>query len=173
MVILLLGVILLILMMRSGYRAGLVTTMVRVFLWLVIFYISMKLAKPLGEIISTWVSGQFIRPEVPQSISHQGQQFLASGLISLLLIVIGNALSRYLLQSVHLVRHLPFLGGLDAVLGSFFYGVIALILFFFILQVLSVLPNAWIQDQLVDSPILNYYLDRFPVFSNTIYQWWL
>ncbi|CAK8054661.1 CvpA family protein [Eupransor demetentiae] len=173
MVLMILGLILVLLMIYSGYQAGLVHVLARLILFVLIFFVATQLSKPLGQVGVHFLTGHFIRPQVPDNVSQDGSQFLASGLAFSLIMFLGSMLSRYLLRSVHFVRRIPILGRLDGLLGGLFYGAVGLVICFFILQVLSVIPNFWIQNQLVNSPVLNYFLDRFPVFSQNIYQWWL
>ena len=87
--------------------------------------------------------------------------------------MLGGAISHYVLRSLKIIRHIPLLGWVDGVLGALLYGVIGIVIAFFSLQVLSVIPNVWVQDQFLNTPQLNELLDNAPFFAEQIYNWWL
>ena len=157
----------------SGYRHGFVNGLLRLALWLVVWYIAIKFSKPFGTVISNFVDGQFIRTSVPQDLVSHGSQFLASGISFCILLLLGGAISHYVLRSLKIIRHIPLLGWVDGVLGALLYGVIGIVIAFFSLQVLSVIPNVWVQDQFLNTPQLNELLDNAPFFAEQIYNWWL
>ncbi|MCT8388719.1 CvpA family protein [Leuconostoc holzapfelii] len=157
----------------SGYRHGLVNGLLRLALWAVVWYIAIKFAQPFGHFLSRFVAGQFVRTTVPQEVVNQGSQFLGSGIAFSVLLILGGFVSHYVLRSLRVIRHIPFLGWVDGVLGACLYGVIGVVIAFFALQVLSVVPNVWVQDQFLKTPLLNQLLDGVPFFAEQIYQWWL
>lgn len=173
MVLLWIGIIFIFLMAYSGYRTGFVTALTRLLLWAVIFYVATILAKPLSTVFSGWIAGQFARPTVPTSWANSGSTFLASGIAFTLLIIIGSFIGHLILRPVHFIRRLPLLGQFDGLLGAALSTIFALVLVFFCLELLSVIPNAWLQGQFTESSLLNEFLDQFPIISNKIYQWWL
>jgi len=102
-----------------------------------------------------------------------GSQFLASGLVFGLIIIVGGILSHAILRTIKIVRRIPILGWLDGVLGAIFCGLIGASIAFFVLEMLSVVPNAWVQDQFLNTPLLNTILDKTPFLADQIYHWWL
>ncbi|MDF7627409.1 CvpA family protein [Lactobacillaceae bacterium L1_55_11] len=173
MVILIIGIAVVLLMAYRGYQDGIMTVLGRLILWILIFYLALRLSRPLGDFLTQMVTGHFVRPDVPSVYSDDGTPFLASGLAFTLILLLGKLLMHFILRPIHLIRHIPVLGQLDGLLGAVGEAGLALVICFFVLQVLSVIPNAWLQDQLVTSPILNRFLNEFPFFSENIYQWWL
>lgn len=173
MILTLIFLVFLLLMVWSGYSEGLVHVLARLAVWALVFYMATVLSKPLAELFSSWVSGQFARPGVPQTVSREGTQFLSSGLAFTVVMMVGSMIGHFLLRPIRFVRRLPFLGQLDGLLGGLVFLAIGVVVSFFVLQVLSVLPNAWLQMQFSQSQFLNQFLDSTPVLSNQIYQWWL
>ncbi|CAK1239919.1 CvpA family protein [Fructobacillus fructosus] len=173
MILLWIVVIFILLMAYSGYRTGFVTALTRLILWAVIFYAATVLSKPLSSLFAGWTTGQFARPSVPSSWASSGSTFLASGIAFALILIIGSLIGHFLLRPVHFIRRVPFLGQLDGLLGATLSIIFALVFAFFCLELLSVIPNAWIQGQFTESSLLNEFLDQFPIISNKIYQWWL
>ena len=98
---------------------------------------------------------------------------MGSGLVFIVLLMVGGAISHYVLRSLKIIRHIPLLGWVDGVLGGILYGFIGAVIAFFTLQLLSVVPNTWIQDQFLNTPQLNQILDNVPFFAEQIYHWWL
>lgn len=173
MILMWIAIIFLLLMFMSGYRMGLVTTLARFALWALVFYIATVLSKPLASVFSTWVSGQFARPSVPSALANEGTQFLSSGLAFAVIMILGSFLGHFLLRSIHFVRRIPFLGKIDGILGAILSLVLGLVITFFLLQLFSVVPNAWLQGQFAENHLLNEFMDQFPMISNQIYHWWL
>ena len=157
----------------SGYRHGFVNGLLRIALWFVVWYIAIKFAKPVGSVVTNFVNGQFVRTSVPQDVVSHGTQFLGSGLVFIVLLMVGGAISHYVLRSLKIIRHIPLLGWVDGVLGGILYGFIGAVIAFFTLQLLSVVPNTWILDQFLNTPQLNQILDNVPFFAEQIYHWWL
>lgn len=157
----------------SGYRHGFVNGLLRLSLWVVVWYIAIKFSKSLGAVISNFVDGQFIRTTVPQDVVGHGSEFLASGLAFSVLLILGGTVSHYVLRSLSIIRRIPILGWVDGVLGAVLYGIIGAVIAFFGLELLSVIPNVWVQDQFLNTPELNHVLDNAPFFAQQIYQWWL
>ncbi|KAA8324781.1 CvpA family protein [Leuconostoc carnosum] len=173
MILLIIAVIFVLASLLSGYRHGFVNGLLRLALLVVVWYIAIKFAEPLGAVFSNFVSGQFVRTDVPQDVANQGSKFLASGLTFTVLLIIGGAVSHYILRSLSIIRRIPLLGWVDGVLGAILYGLISATITFFALQLLSVIPNVWLQDQFLNTPLLNEILDNAPFFAQQIYQWWL
>ncbi|CAK1238996.1 CvpA family protein [Fructobacillus tropaeoli] len=173
MILSLIFAVVIFLMALSGYREGLVHVLARLAIFCLVFYMATVYSKPLADLFSNWVSGQFSRPGVPEEVSRQGTQFLSSGLAFMVVMALGSFVGHYLLRPIRFIRRLPILGALDGLLGGILYLGIGVVLSFVILQVLSVVPNAWLQMQFSQSPILNQFLNTTPVLSNQIYQWWL
>ncbi|ADG40613.1 MULTISPECIES: CvpA family protein [Leuconostoc] len=173
MILLIIGFIFILSWVISGYRHGLVNGLLRLALWFIVWYIAIKFARPVGAVLTQFVDGQFVRTGVPQHVVNQGSQFLASGLVFSLLIMLGGTVSHYVLRSLKIIRHIPLLGWVDGALGAFLYGAIGMVIAFFALELLSVVPNVWIQDQFLNTPELNRLLDNAPFFAQQIYQWWL
>ena len=63
--------------------------------------------------------------------------------------------------------------GIQTFLGILTPIVYGVVIAFFALQVLSVVPDVWIQDQFLSTPLLNQLLDGVPFFAEQIYHWWL
>ncbi|MFC4760918.1 CvpA family protein [Fructobacillus durionis] len=173
MVLMWIAILFLIVMTHSGYRTGFVMSLTRVVLWGLILYVATVLSKPLSTVFSGWISGQFARPSVPTTWANDGSSFLASGLAFVVIMMVGSFIGHFLLRSIHFVRRLPFLGKIDGLLGALLELAFGLVLTFFCLQILSVIPNAWLQGQFTENHYLSDYLDQFPIISNQIYQWWL
>ncbi|MCT4420257.1 MULTISPECIES: CvpA family protein [Leuconostoc] len=173
MIILGLSFLFVLLWIFSGYRQGVIRAVLRVILWVVVWYIAIKLSQPIGQYLTHLVSGQFVRTTIPESVVGDGSQFLASGLIFGLIIIIGGLLSHAILRTFKIVRRLPILGWLDGILGALFCGLIGASIAFFVLELLSVVPNTWVQDQFLNTPMLNTILDKTPFLADQIYHWWL
>ncbi|MDF7637705.1 CvpA family protein [Leuconostocaceae bacterium ESL0958] len=173
MILLTIFILFVLLMAYSGYQAGLVRTIIRCLVFVCAFYLATAFAKPLAEWFGSYVNGQFFRPGVPENLSRQGSDFLAAGIAFALIMAAATWLGHFLLRPFHIIHRLPILGSLDAWLGALLYLALGLTLSFFILQLLSVLPNYWLQTQFSDTDLLNRFLDEFPLFSQQIYQWWL
>ncbi|MBS9335429.1 CvpA family protein [Fructobacillus sp. M1-13] len=173
MVLMWIGILFLVLMVHSGYKTGFTTSLARIVLWGLVLYVALVLSKPLSTVFAGFISGQFARPTVPTSWANSGTSFLASGLAFALILALGSFVGHFLLRSIHFVRRIPLLGKLDGLLGAALSLVLGLVLIFFCLQILSVIPNAWLQGQFAENQFLNHYLDQFPIISNQIYQWWL
>ncbi|MBS9336294.1 CvpA family protein [Fructobacillus papyrifericola] len=173
MVLMWIGILFLVLMVHSGYRTGLVTSLAKIVLWGLVLYVATVLSKPLSTVFSGWISGQFARPSVPSSWANSGSTFLASGIAFAVIMALGTFVGHFLLRSVHFVRRIPFLGKVDGLLGALLSLALGLVLAFFALEILSVIPNAWLQGQFTENQYLNHYIDQFPIISNKIYQWWL
>ncbi|GAO99737.1 CvpA family protein [Fructobacillus ficulneus] len=166
-------IIFILLMFYSGYQEGIVHVLARLALFALVFYMATILSKPLAGVFENWVSGQFARPGVPQEVSRQGTQFLSSGLAFAVVMSVGSMLGHFLLRPIRFVRRLPILGSLDGILGGLLYLALGVFLSFLILQVLSVIPNEWLQMQFSQSSFLNSFLNKTPVLADQIYQWWL
>ncbi|WP_278848548.1 CvpA family protein [Leuconostoc lactis] len=173
MILLGIAIIFVLLWLISGYRHGFVNGLLRLALWVVVWYIAIKFAQPFGQFLSRFLAGQFVRNTVPQDVVSHGSQFLGSGIAFSLLLILGGTVSHFVLRSLHVIRHIPILGWVDGVLGALLYGVIGVVIAFFALQVLSVVPDVWIQDQFLSTPLLNQLLDGVPFFAEQIYHWWL
>ena len=81
MILLGLAIIFILITIRMGYRMGLVNAVLRFILWVIVWYIAIKFSKPFGQLLTDFVSGQFVRTTIPQSVVGDGSQFLASGLV--------------------------------------------------------------------------------------------
>ncbi|WP_273720148.1 CvpA family protein [Leuconostoc mesenteroides] len=173
MILLGLAIIFILITIRMGYRMGLVNAVLRFILWVIVWYIAIKFSKPFGQLLTDFVSGQFVRTTMPQSVVGDGSQFLASGLVFTIIFILGGIVSHWILKSFSVVRHIPLLGWFDAILGGLLYGIMGAVIAFFALELLSVMPNVWIQDQFLKTPLLNDILDNMPFFANQIYNWWL
>ncbi|MGX7051687.1 CvpA family protein [Leuconostoc palmae] len=157
----------------SGYKHGFVNGVLRLALWIIVWYIAIKFSKPVGSYIANFVNGQFIRTTIPQDVAGHGSQFLGSGIAFTVLLILGGVISHYVLRSMSIIRRIPFLGWVDGLLGAILYGTIGAVISFFVLQLLSVIPEPWVQDQFLNTPQLNQILDQAPFFAGQIYQWWL
>ncbi|GMA70248.1 hypothetical protein GCM10025879_14940 [Leuconostoc litchii] len=173
MILLGLTVILILFTIVKGYHMGLVNAVLRFILCVIVWYIAIKFSKPVGQLLTNIVSGQFVRTTVPQTVVGEGSQFLASGIVFTLILILGGIVSHWILKSFSVVRHIPLLGWLDSVLGGLLYGIVGAVIAFFALQLLSVMPNDWVQDQFLKTPLLNEILDNMPFFASQIYNWWL
>ena len=61
MILLGLAVIFILITIRMGYRMGLVNAVLRFILWVIVWYIAIKFSKPFGQLLTDFVSGQFVR----------------------------------------------------------------------------------------------------------------
>lgn len=160
----------------SGYRVGFVRAIVRLVTWAVVWYVAIKLTKPLAEVVSPYVpdlTAQFVRSGVPDAAVNQASDFLLAGLAFAVIMIIGQILARALLRQLRWIKKVPVLGFVDAVGGLIVYLAITVIVLFFTVQILSVIPNPWLQDQFLQANHLNDLMDRLPFFADQIYQWWL
>lgn len=156
-----------------GWRKGLVNATLRLIFFIGTWYIAIKFSKPLSGAIANIVNGDFFRTTIPQAVAGDGSNFLASGIVFVLILAIGGTVSTMILRQFKIIRRIPLLGSLDAILGAVVCGLIGITIAFFILQLLSVIPNSWLQDQFMNTPELDYILDKLPFFAQQIYNWWL
>lgn len=168
------GLALLIAFMQ-GYRYGLVNTIARVIGYAILGVVALLLAHPLGLAIANFLSNSHVafRPNAPTIVINQGIQFLSSGLAFALIYLIGGFFVHAILRSLHFIKKIPVIGRINAILGGGINILLVYTVGFFILQMLSVLNIPWVQQQFIQAPYLGAILDKTPVFSTQIYQWWL
>jgi uncharacterized membrane protein required for colicin V production len=160
----------------SGYRVGFLRAIVRLVTWVIVWYVAIKLAKPVAAVIQPYLpdlTAQFVRSGVPDAAVNQAGDFLIAGLAFTLIMIIGQLLARAILRQLRWIKKVPILGFVDALGGLAVYVVITIIVLFFTVQILSVIPNPWLQDQFLEANYLNDLMDRLPFFAEQIYQWWL
>lgn len=165
----------LILAFMHGYRYGLVKTIARVIGYALLAVIALLFAHPLGLIIAKFLNDSQLafRPSAPTIVINQGMQFLGSGIAFALIYGIGGFFVHAILRSLHFINKIPLVGRANAILGGCVNTLLVYAIGFFCLQLLSVMNITWIQEQFIQAPFLTVILDKTPVFSNAIYQWWL
>ncbi|HEY4400287.1 MAG TPA: CvpA family protein [Lactobacillaceae bacterium] len=169
--------LILVLALWSGFRVGFLRALARLVAVAIVWYIAIKLSKPLAQAVFEPLlpqhKAQFVLSGVPDEVVNQAGPFLLSGLAFAAIMLIGGIVARLFLGQLKWIKKVPVLGFLDALAGALIYGVIAVVILFFALQLVSVWPNAWLQDQLLAATYLTEWLNKVPVLSDQIYQWWL
>lgn len=159
----------------NGYRQGLLNTLARLIGYAFLAVIAMLLAHPLGTIITNFITSTSTtyRPNVPSVLLNRGSQFLGSGLAFIIIYAIGGYVIHTLLGGLKFIKKIPVVSTFNAILGGMINLVFTYIILFFILQFLSVLNIEWLHQQFLQAPIIETLLDKTPIISNEIYQWWL
>lgn len=158
----------------KGFKVGISRAIINALLFILVWFFAIKLSRPIAEhILINWPDGEFVRNGVPDSVLHQGTAFLASGIVFIVLYAIGYLIIFWFMSHLNLLRKIKATGLVDKVLGAVIYMAVSAVFCFFVLQILSVFPNAWLQKQFAQADLLNLFLNRFPFFAENIYQWWL
>lgn len=158
----------------KGFRVGITRAIMNAVLFVLVWFFSIKLSRPIAEhILINWPDGEFVRNGVPDNVLHQGTAFLASGIVFIVLYAIGYLIIFWFMSHLKLLRKVKVTGMLDKILGAIIYTAVSSIFCFFVLQILSVFPNAWLQKQFAQADLINIFLNRFPFLAENIYQWWL
>lgn len=165
----------LILAFMNGYRYGFVNTLARSIGYFAIAIIAFLFAHPLGKIIANFINNSYVafRPNVPVNVINQGNQFLASSLSFAIIYIIGGFFVHSILKGLNFIKKIPVIGFVNALLGGIISLVLTYVICFFILQMLSLMNIDWVRNQFVQAPILNAILDKTPILSDQIYQWWI
>lgn len=165
----------LIMAFMQGYRYGLVNTLARVIAYALLGFVALLFAHPLGKVIAQFIDNSHValRSNTPEIFLNQGSQFLCAGLAFIIIYVAGGFFVHTILRSLQFIKKIPIVGKLNALLGGLLNFILVYIVSFFTLQILAVVNIPWVQQQFLQAPILNTILNKTPILSEAIYQWWL
>lgn len=160
----------------KGYQYGFLRTFAisvgRVIIWTLAVLLAHNLGTVMQNFFTSAVNAQW-STEVGGQFIGKATEFLFSGMGFAIITIIGTLLLRIIVRGLKFINHLPLLGFTNRLAGLLLNMIMMYVTVFFTLQIIGIWPISELHVQLTHSPVAQMIMQKTPVLSRTIYEWFL
>lgn len=162
----------------TGYRRGLLMQAIRVIGYLVTFILANRYFESLANIVEMWVPFPSPQMNTDLALYDEATSFAITSafyrvLTFILILLIGWLVTNFLSLLFTRVMYYEVLDQLNGIGGGIINLLIAYVVVFLILFVLSLVPIEFIQQQFVDNPLAYWIVANTPILSSFAQDAWL
>lgn len=150
-------ILLLILAFRYGWKRGLLMTLLNMAGYIIVFLLSIFLAKPFGKELS------FIFPTLCKN--YIVQEMFYNMLAFWIIAIVGGIVYRVLARTVNGITKLPLISQVNAIAGALLSTLLMYVVIFFALLFMAVWPDSNVKNSIQESTVAEWILQKTPLLS--------